>query len=154
MHMKEEAYMSLIDHNIRNSWLYHLYLDQQNFRSVAWPLYVEVTSSNPLVQETIAHQLRSAARDELLKTFTIIDSGELYQNADDAFQALSTLLGGSQYFFDADKPGLFDASLFAYTHLILDESMGWETSTLTEALSKYSNLVQHRNLLLRQYFGT
>lgn len=146
--------MTLIDHTIRNAWLYHLYLDRKNFISVAWPLYVKVASSNPLVQQTVAHQLRSAARDELLKTLDIIDTGELYHSADDAFQALSTLLGRGQYFFDANNPGLFDASLFAYTQLILDESMGWETSTLADVLSKYSNLVEHRNRISQQYFDT
>jgi metaxin len=151
--MKEEAYMSLIDHTLRNAWLYHLYLDTANFQSVAWPLYVDSTSSNVMVRQAIARQLRTAAQDELLKTYTIIDSGELYERTEEAFKALSTLMGDNQYFFGSEKPGLFDASLFAYTHLLLDEEMGWKSTTLTGGLAKYDNLVQHRNRLLKQYFG-
>ena len=151
--MKEEAYTSLIDHTIRNAWLYTLYLDQSNFRSVAWPLYVEPSSSNIFVRQAIAQQLQTAAREELLKTMTIIDSGEIYQRAADAFKALSTLLAEDQYFFGAEQPGLFDASLFAYTHLVLDDEMGWQTTIMRDALSEYDNLVDHRELVLQQYFS-
>jgi metaxin len=153
LHMKEEAYMSLIDHTIRNAWLYHLYLDKANFNAVAWPLYVKTTSSNLFVQQAISHQLRSAAQDELLKTSSLIDAAELYQQADEAFHALSTQLGESTYFFDSKSPGLFDASLFAYTHLLLDSSLPWQTRHLTNILTKYSNLVQHRDHLLSEYFN-
>ena len=145
--------MSLIDHVIRNAWLYYLYLDALNFKSVAWPLYVAPTSSNWMVQQTTAHQLRVAAQDELLKTSTIIDPSELYHRAEDAFSALSTLLGEDQYFFEAEQPGLFDASFFAYSHLLLDQDMGWESTTLFDALSKHNNLVQHRDRLLNEYFS-
>ncbi len=144
--------MSLIDHVIRNAWLYHLYLDQDNFRAVAWPAYIEPTSSNFLVQQATARQLRSAAQDELLKTATMIDSGELYLRAEEAFGALATLLGADAYFFGAEQPGLFDASLFAYTHLLLDQGLAWHSTGLTDALTKHGNLVDHRNLLLTHYF--
>ena len=146
--------MSLIDHVIRNAWLYYLYLDQANFRAVAWPTYVEPNSSNLLVQQATARQLRSAAQDELLKTFTLIDPGEMYRRAEEAFNALATLLSEDEYFFGAGQPGLFDASLFAYTHLLLDQGLGWQSTSLTDVLSKYDNLVDHRNRLLKQYFGT
>lgn len=152
MQIKEEAYMSLINHTIRNAWLYYLYLDRQNFRSVAWPLYVVTSSSNPLVQQAIARQLRVAAQDELLKTSHLIDAVELYQHADEAFQALSIQLGQDSHFFGSEQPGFFDASLFAYTHLLLDESIHWQTRFLTDLLLKYDNLVQHRSRLLKQYF--
>ena len=151
--MKEEAYMSLIDHVIRNAWLYYLYLDTLNFRAVAWPLYVKPTSSNFFVQRTTAHQLQSAARDELLKTSAIIDPHELYHRTEAAFKALATLLGSDDYFFGSEQPGLFDASLFAYTHLLLDEQIEWKSTSLTNALSKHDNLVQHRSRLLK-YFDT
>ena len=146
--------MSLIDHVIRNAWLHYLYLDQANFRAVAWPVYVEQTSSNVLVQQATARQLRSAAQDELLKTSALIDPGELYRRAEEAFNALATLLGDGEYFFGAGQPGLFDASLFAYTHLLLDQGLGWQATNLMDALAKHDNLVEHRNRLLKQYFDT
>ena len=106
-----------------------------------------------MVQQATARQLRSAAQDELLKTSILIDPNELYRRAEEAFKALATLLGEDEYFFGAEQPGLFDASVFAYTHLLLDQSLGWQSTSLTDALSKYENLVGHRNQLLKQYFG-
>ena len=152
--MKEEAYTSLVDHVVRNAWLYHLYLDPINFHAVAWPVYVEQTSTNILVQQATARQLRSAAQDELLKTYALIDPSELYRRAEEAFNALANLLGEDEHFFGAAQPGLFDASLFAYTHLLLDHRLGWQATSLMDALSKHDNLVDHRNRLLKQYFNT
>jgi metaxin len=39
---------------------------------------------------------------------------------------------------------LFDASVFAYTHLLLDESLNWQNTRLVDSLKKSGNLVQHR----------
>ena len=153
LHAKEEAYSSLVDHNLRNAWLYFLYLDPNNFRYVAHPLYCESASSNILVQRSLARQLQSAARDELLKSCSLIDPESLYDRAAKALQALSTLLGSNKYFFAAESPGLFDASVFAYTHLLLDEEMKWSNSLLPDLLRQHDYLVQHRDRLLRTYFS-
>ena len=152
MHLKEEAYTSLLDHSIRNAWLYNMYLEPENFDSVAWPLYIETDSSNTFVQQALAYQLKSAARDELLKSYAIIDADDTHKRAERAFQSLSTLLGKDEYFFAADEPGLFDASVFAYTHLLLDERMRWKHDLLSRALESNSNLVHHRNRVLDRFF--
>ncbi|ETN43907.1 uncharacterized protein HMPREF1541_11038 [Cyphellophora europaea CBS 101466] len=149
---KEEAYNALVDHDIRNAWLYFIYLDQPNFKAVAAPLYCESASSNVLVQLAMASQLQSAARDELLKSYILIDADELYDRAAKAFSALSTLLGGDDNFFGASQPGLFDASVFAYTHLLLDDSMNWQTSTMIDLLKIHPNLVSHQQRLRAEYF--
>lgn len=151
--MRQDAYTALIDHNIRSAWLYYLYLDEHNFRAVAWPMYVASASSSWAVQTELARQLRNAARDELLKTSNIIDQQQLYNKADEAFQALSTLLGEQKFFFGQTTPGLFDASLFAYTQVILDDDLDWRTPVLKMALQKYENLVQHRARLVRGFFS-
>ena len=101
-----------------------------------------------MVRSALSIQLRQAARDELLKSSPYIDASELEAEAGNAFEALSTLLGDQQHFFGRANPGLFDASVFAYTHLILDEGMGWKQSRLTQMLKKHENLVQHRERLL------
>jgi len=147
-----EAYRTLIDHRIRHAWLLVLYLDQRNFSSVARRLYVEPTSSNPVVRVTIAHQLRAAAEAEILKHASIIDVDDLYSEADKAFEALSTLLGEDEWFFGSETPTLFDASVFAYTYLLLDERMGWKEKKLWRALRKRENLVQHRERIIVRYF--
>lgn len=129
--------------------LYMLYLDAKNFEAVARRLYVDPSTSNCAVRAALAMQLQQAARDELLKTSAYVDVVALEADAADAFEALSTLLGENDHFFNRPNPGLFDASVFAYTHLILDEGMGWKQNRLGELLRQHKNLVQHRNRLLR-----
>jgi metaxin len=133
--------------------LYNLYLEPLNFSGVAYKLYVLPTSSNPLVRASISHTLRAAAESELLKHTSIIDTDDLYSEADKAFEALSTLLGEDSWFFGIAKPALFDASVFAYTQLLLDDGMGWKEKKLCSALRRRENLVQHRERLLVRYFG-
>ena len=152
-HVRQEAYTALIDHTIRSAWLYYLYLDDDNFRAVAWPLYVMSASSSYPIRLSLARQLRSAAMEELLKTNAVIDPQDLYAQAERAFQALSTLLGGSQFFFDQTTPGLFDASLFAYTQIILADHLTFSNPTLKRALQQHENLIQHRDRLIRGFFS-
>lgn len=116
-------------------------------------LYIDPCSSNPLVRATLASQLRTAAHEELLKSLTRIDVTGLYCEAEDAFAALSVLLGDHAWFFDAEGPSLFDASVFAYTHLLLDDSLGWKESKLQEAVRKRENLVRHRDSITSKYYG-
>ena len=89
---------------------------------------------------------------ELLKPSPVIDVKALFREAEKAFEALSELLGDDEYFFSQGQPGLFDASVFAYTHLLLDEGMGWSETRMQEGLLKYGNLVEHRHQLLEKYF--
>jgi len=152
--IRYEAYQSLIDHRIRNAWLYTLYLEALNFSEVAYTLYVLPTSSDPLVRASISHTLRTAAESELLKHTSIIDTDDLYSEADKAFEALSTLLAEDSWFFGSANPTLFDASVFAYTQLLLDDGMGWKEKKLCMALRRRENLVQHRERLVVRYFGS
>jgi metaxin len=133
--------------------LYTLYLEPSNFLAVAYRCYIIPTSSNPLVRASISHTLRAAAEEELLKHASIIDTDDLYSEADKAFEALSILLGDKEWFFGNEKPALFDASVFAYTQLLLDEGMGWKEKKLCTALRRRENLVRHRERLLVRYFG-
>jgi metaxin len=96
--------------------------------------------------------LQQAARDELLKYSTYIDIDDLEAEAGSAFEALSTLLGDDLNFFGRDNPGLFDASVFAYTQLLLDDDLGWKQNRLAQHLRRHENLVQHRQRLLERYF--
>lgn len=153
--LKLEIYLSLIDQNVRNAWLYHLYLQGDNFESVARALYVDNTSSNPLVRIALARQLQAAAKEQLLRTRPFIDASEIYEQVDAAFVALSTLLGNQDFFSDANTPGLFDASLVAYTHLILHfadakraSRVRWKDDTLSCLLSRHKSLLAHRDKVL------
>lgn len=171
--LRYDAYMTLLDYRIRNAWvrlhlitvklsrstftdhvvqLYALYLEPSNFNAIAQRLYVLPCSTNAAVRATIAYQLRAAAQAELLKQSSVIDVDDLYSEADKAFEALSTLLGDDTFFFHNERPVLFDACVFAYTHLLLSEKMGWKEPTLRDALKKRENLVRHQQVIYDRYF--
>lgn len=145
-------YVSPIGQFIDNGQLYTLYLETVNFSHVAYPLYVASASSNTFVRASISHQLHKAAEAALAKHSSIIDTDDLYSEADKAFEALSLLLGEDEWFFGNEKPALFDASVFAYTQLLLDDRLGWKEQKLCRALRSRENLVQHRDRLLVKYF--
>lgn len=102
----------------------------------------------------MASQLRSAAEKELVKSAgrRIVSTYDLSKDAEEAFEALSTLLGDDDFYFGQQKPSFFDATVFAYTALILQSDFGWKYNPLEETLSKHSNLVQHRDRILDAYF--
>lgn len=132
------------------------------------------TSSNPLVRASIAKQLQSAAEAELRKSSGnggVIDVNDIYAEAEKAFEALSILLGAGEWFFSGGEeddggngqgargggkegrgPTLFDAEVFAYTHLLLDEGMVWREKKLVRSVRKWSNLVEHRERMVRRYY--
>ena len=132
--------------------LYALYLTPANFESVATPRYITPTCSNALVQLTISYQLRQAAATELLKQSSVIDVEALFRDAQKAWEALSELLAEDKYFFGEDEPGLFDASVFAYTYLLLSDSMNWKDQRLSSGLARHNNLVDHSERISQQYF--
>lgn len=102
---------------------------------------------------TISHQLRTAAENELLKQSAIIDVDDIYSEADKAFGALETLLGEDNWFFGESSPTLFDASVFAYTHLLLGETMGWKEKRLVRSIRSMQGLAKHRERILRLYYN-
>jgi metaxin len=100
----------------------------------------------------LSYQLRDAATQELVKTTPVVRAEDILDEAIDAFSALSTLLGEENWFFGSRTPQLFDASVFAYTHLLLDERMGWKHNPLAERLATFHNLVGHRDRILGEYY--
>lgn len=139
--------------NIRALQLYSLYLSPPNFASIVLPLYINSNTSNVLARFALSHQLRAAAETELLKQSPTIDAEALYRDCDKAFEALSELLGDDEYFFGEETPGLFDASVFAYTHVFLDEDLDWKQTRLKEGLEQYGNLVGHQKRITEGWFG-
>ena len=152
--LEEQAHNSLLDHSIRNMWLYTLYLDEANFVSVARPWYVETATANAAVRLALALRLKEAASKELLKSMTVICEDHLLEQATSAFKALSTFLGDDRTFSRDKRPGLLDAAVFAYTHLLLRDDIAWRNRNMIEVLKTYQNLVQHRNGLMERYFSS
>ncbi|KAF1949839.1 hypothetical protein CC80DRAFT_598600 [Byssothecium circinans] len=150
--LRYEAYLSLVDLRIRRAWLYTIYLT--NPPTPSEPLYILPPSTNPLVRLSTARSLRAAAEAELLKHSATIDADELYKGVEEAFAALEMLLGDHEWFFGANGPGLFDASVFSYMHLLLDENfagVGWRDGRLRDAVKGRGSLVAHRNRVLGRY---
>ena len=116
-------------------------------------MYIDPCSSNPAVRAVIAYHLRAAAQAELLKTSATIDIRDLHREAENAFKALSTLLGEQTWFFGGERPSLFDASVFAYTHPLLDPDFGWKEERLSNSVKNKSNLVRHRDHILLTYYN-
>lgn len=119
---------------------------------MASPLYIEPTTTNYFVRLALGHQLRSAAEGELLKQASVIDVNSIHRESEKAFGALSTVLGDQDYFFGEKHPSLFDASVFAYTDILLDETLQWQIQHLQDALEKHGNLVDHRNRIRERYY--
>lgn len=149
---RQEVYISLLDHAVRRAWLYLLYLCPDNFSHVAERLYVTSSSSNTFVAMAISYQLKDAAAQELVKVTPVVKAEDILNEAVDAFRALETALGEEEWFFGGKEPGLFDAGVFAYTHLLLDEGMGWRFNPLAEKLATLHNLVGHRSRILEKYY--
>ena len=111
-------------------------------------------SSNTFVQLTIAYQLRQAAIDELAKSSfsgAVVEE-DIFRDLENTISALAEVLGSDQWFFGQPQPSMLDASVFAYTHLILDGTLRWNSNKLAEQLKQHQNLIDHRGRILNQYF--
>ncbi|KAK2065480.1 hypothetical protein LY76DRAFT_558979 [Colletotrichum caudatum] len=155
-----DAYRALLDTRVRTAWLHALYLAPANAALLS-RLYVRPASRNPLVRLALAHQVRSAAEAEVLRSTraVAVDPARVYADARAAFEALAALLdenggggGGEGWFFGCREPTLFDASVFAYTHPLLDGDLGWADRTLPDILAGFPGLVRHRERLLERCF--
>ncbi|KAI0440671.1 putative mitochondrial outer membrane protein [Xylaria telfairii] len=149
-----EAYQSLLDHRIRNAWLYTLYLSSANAELLDCLYIAPATSSRP-VRATIAYQIRHAAELEIVRSTgrDAIHPTALYKDAKEAFGALDVVLGDEKWFFGSEVPALFDATVFSYTHLILHEGLAWKNRRLNEILNEYPRLVDHRNRIFHTCWG-
>lgn len=58
---------------------------------------------------------------------------------------------------DETRPGMLDAAVFAYTHVMLTifsrQEEGSPVGRLVSALLDRHNLCRHRNVILKKYFG-
>jgi len=168
--LRYESYASMVNNALRKAWvrrtmihtkrddanryqLYQLYIHPSN-SSLVHKLYIEPCSSSSFVQLAISHQLREAAEKELSKTSysSTISEEDTMRDAAKAFAAFSELLGEDQWFFGQKQPSMLDASIFAYTHLILDEDLQWGENELGRQVSQHQNLVAHRDRIINQYF--
>ncbi|KAL8733890.1 MAG: hypothetical protein Q9166_001878 [cf. Caloplaca sp. 2 TL-2023] len=156
--MSYEAYMSLLDHRIRNAWLHTLYLSSPNYNAVGRPLYIEPATTSTPVRLALAWSLQSAALEEVVKisAMPVIDVDALYRESDRAFAALSELLGDDDWFLGEAEPGLLDAAVFAYTHLLCGEVLAWpeDHERLGKGMrdGRWKNLVEHERRIFKRAY--
>ncbi|TPX15775.1 uncharacterized protein E0L32_000109 [Thyridium curvatum] len=103
------------------------------------------------------------------------DPARLLAEARAAFAALAELLSANSrtaseeqqqeqqqqqrketFFFGGDGqggPGLFDASVFAYTHLLLGGELAWADRSLAQAAEEFPALVEHRRRVYEACWG-
>ncbi|EAQ92358.1 hypothetical protein CHGG_00593 [Chaetomium globosum CBS 148.51] len=133
---RSQAYLSLINLSLRSAWLYALYLDPSH-AALLRQLYIRPASSSRGVQAALLYQLRRAAAEQIATTSAGggkivslapvasvegIDEEAVYRSAREALEALASLLSQSEtgWFFGRERPGVFDAALFSYTHLMME----------------------------------
>ncbi|KAK6507292.1 hypothetical protein TWF481_005737 [Arthrobotrys musiformis] len=148
------AFLSLVEGAVRDAWLYALYIDPSNLSSLTVPKY---TSPIPLwpIPTILGSQMRQAAIDAIRKSSSSpsLPSGtEIYTKALEAFKALSTLLGHDTWFFGASEAGIFDAEVFAYTHLLLNLEIEGSGGVVVEGLREFDNLAGHEERITRRWF--
>ena len=96
-----------------------------------------------------------AAEHELLKQSALIDPESIYRESSKAFQALEALLGDDRFFFGAKAPGLFDASVFAYTNLILGVKLpGIRETKMMDGIQMSGCLHAHWDRINVGYFSS
>ncbi|KAH6845024.1 hypothetical protein B0I37DRAFT_378978 [Chaetomium sp. MPI-CAGE-AT-0009] len=135
---RSQAYLSLVNLSLRNAWLYALYLDPAH-TALLQRLYIHPSSSSRGVQAALLYQLRRAAAEQIatssggkiislapVNSVEGIDEDAVYHLAREAVEALASLLSesGTGWFFGRERPGMFDAALFSYTHLMMEYMPG------------------------------
>ncbi|CAK7199015.1 hypothetical protein SEUCBS139899_001683 [Sporothrix eucalyptigena] len=172
-HPRAPAYQSLLDTSLRRAWLHAVYLDEapeSKTGSIATRLYARAASTSYLVRSALSNQLRAAAAAEVWGSGqdskdTPGATAQIYRDAEAALLALSTILERSEtdYFFGSAEPTLFDAAVFSYTHLLLEESGGdgnanqptrfpWNNTVLPDMVRGHPQLVQHRDRIVARFW--
>ena len=112
-----DVYRTLITGPIRRAWLYTLYLSASpsppppssspsstnhgSSKNTLQTLYINPSTRNPFVRTFLEYQLRGAAIKELLNApegARVVDVERLHRDAERAWEALSVVLGGREWF--------------------------------------------------------
>ncbi|KAK3900926.1 hypothetical protein C8A05DRAFT_45334 [Staphylotrichum tortipilum] len=155
---RAQAYLSLVTLSLRNAWLCALYLDPSHADLLA-RLYARPASSSRAVQAALLAQLRAAAAEQIVTStggmvVTTsaaaggVDEESVYREAREAMEALAGMVGesGTGWVFGEARPGVFDAGLFSYTHLMM-EFMGEGLGRMVSESGK-GELARHRGRML------
>ncbi|ORX81712.1 hypothetical protein K493DRAFT_320601 [Basidiobolus meristosporus CBS 931.73] len=133
--------------NIKVATLFYFWCEASNYseqtadkytKPYIWPL-----------DKLIGHQMRSKVIDFLLSKKPVLLKEEIYNEASQALQALSSRLGEAKY-FSGESAGYLDAVVFAYLHTILAAAL--PNSELRQIVQQHTNLVQFAKSIWEQYY--
>ena len=168
------AYQALLDTSLRRAWLHAVYLDDDNSSqaTVASRLYADAASSSMFVRTSLAGQLQAAAAAEVWGASTATPSAfavaHIYKDAAVALAALQSVLEDNDddapFFFNRKEPTIFDAAVFSYTHLLLEDGdqsdnanaskrFRWHNAELCNLVRGRPLLVRHRDTVANRYWG-
>jgi metaxin len=119
----------------------------ENFYEFVVPSYIGSKTQSSAVQLLSAHELRNAAREELLKSSSKINVEDVYSSAASALEALNTIMarkmrlqGGG---YGDREPSLLEATLYAYLYLLLEMPIEkWKDARLPKMIRKYPELMR------------
>ncbi|KAF8477041.1 hypothetical protein BDZ91DRAFT_843774 [Kalaharituber pfeilii] len=113
-----QAFMELLDNQIRDALLYTTHLHPPNLHNHTVPKYTD--SATSFIYPLISSELRASALSQLKQRHPgLIDRTAILADAALALDALSGLLGNDEWFFGGKVPGLMDAAAFGYLHVII-----------------------------------
>ncbi|QSL64319.1 hypothetical protein MERGE_001619 [Pneumocystis wakefieldiae] len=135
-----DSYVSLIENTLYDAWYYGFFIEPENFKKVTSLLYIkDAWPISIFTKWQLQNQVRK--RLSVRQKTGLLNAKEVYTDASYALHALSIKLGQDNWFFGAEDPSYIDATLFAYTHLVL--SINLPDDTLAREIKKHENLVKH-----------
>ncbi|KAG4303624.1 hypothetical protein PCANB_000044 [Pneumocystis canis] len=139
-----DSYLSLIENTLYDAWFCACFIERENFQTVTGPCYVnDVWPIRELIKWQLCRKIKKRLSDR--QKTGLLNLNEIYADAAHALDAVAIRLGEDIWFFGAKNPTFIDATLFAYTYLVLSTQL--PGNTLMHALKKHTNLIDHATRL-------
>lgn len=144
-----DSYISLIENTLYDAWYYNFFMEPENFNVICLLYVKEAWPVSIFMKWQLYNQIKKKL--SIRQKTGFLNGKEIYVDASHALHALSIKLGQDVWFFGAKSPSFIDATLFAYTHLILSTNL--PDDTLIHEIRKYKNLVEHSKRIYNMYFS-
>ncbi|CDH51529.1 hypothetical protein RO3G_10434 partial [Lichtheimia corymbifera JMRC:FSU:9682] len=146
-----KAFIALARTKLHAAWLFSTWLEPLNYSEYTANAYFSHVPTP--VNKLLAYQKQNQVTQTLLTDRDILVREEVYHDAAQTLEALSTKLGDDKYFFGSTEPTWIDAVIFSYLHAIMSyptipgSTLGDEekkqAGELRALVRKHENLVQY-----------
>jgi len=143
---ESNSFSILISEKLYPIMLWNWFMESENFEKVSEQFGYHLIPF-PL-NYIIPFQKKMRISDQL-SPFKKMDKTEIYRQASECYEALSSYLGNNEFFF-GNKPTSFDA--IVYGHLSCHFFISLKGSNLRTLLKKHENLVNYCNRIYERYF--